>query len=125
MDCWSNKWVLMTVMEGKFDVLLLEPPLEEDHRHSITLDPTGSGDPSKLFWSWPEIMSLLIEEVAAQRSFIFLWCGSSDGPMKHFLPVIDDTGANPINVLKVSFAQANTIMHWKGIEKATESIALP
>ena len=66
-------------LKGKFDVLLLEPPLEEDHRHSITLDPTGSGDPSRLFWSWAEIMSLPIEEIAAQRSFIFLWCGSSDG----------------------------------------------
>ena len=33
----------------------------------------------KGFWSWDEIMNLNIEDVAAQRSFVFLWCGSSDG----------------------------------------------
>ncbi|RWS13188.1 Methyltransferase-like protein 14, partial [Dinothrombium tinctorium] len=55
----------------KFDVILVEPPLEEYQRsHGVT---------NMKFWSWDEIMRLAIEDVAAQRSFIFLWCGSSDG----------------------------------------------
>lgn len=68
-------------LKGKFDVLLLEPPLEEYQRHSVTMptvDVGGSGC-SRSVWSWPEIMSLPIEDIAAQRSFIFLWCGSSEG----------------------------------------------
>lgn len=55
----------------KFDVILIEPPLEEYQR---TLGATNMQ-----FWSWDQIMNLDVGEIAAQRSFIFLWCGSSDG----------------------------------------------
>lgn len=55
----------------KFDVILVEPPLEEYQR--------TCGVANTKFWSWDEIMKLEIEEVAASRSFVFLWCGSSDG----------------------------------------------
>ncbi|XP_066584762.1 N6-adenosine-methyltransferase non-catalytic subunit isoform X3 [Prorops nasuta] len=47
----------------KFDVILIEPPLEEYQR---TCGVTN-------------ILELDIGEVAANRSFVFLWCGSSDG----------------------------------------------
>ncbi|RWS30624.1 Methyltransferase-like protein 14 [Leptotrombidium deliense] len=58
-------------LKTKFDVILVEPPLEEYQRsHGVT---------NMKFWSWDEIMRLSIEDVAAPRSFIFLWCGSSDG----------------------------------------------
>jgi hypothetical protein len=57
----------------KFDVLLIEPPLEEYQR---TRGVTG-GDVE--FWGWDQIMALDIPSVAAPRSFIFLWCGSSEG----------------------------------------------
>lgn len=57
---------------GKFDVILVEPPLEEYQRDSLP--------PSeRTFWTWDDIMALPIEEVAAQRGFIFLWVGSSEG----------------------------------------------
>lgn len=56
----------------KFDVILIEPPLEEYFRGAV------SGAP-KNFWSWDEILNLDIAEVAAHRSFVFLWCGSSEG----------------------------------------------
>ncbi|KAG9509577.1 N6-adenosine-methyltransferase non-catalytic subunit [Fragariocoptes setiger] len=59
-------------LECKFDVILIEPPLEEYQRTQGRVTNTD-------FWSWDEIMKLRIEEVAAPRSFIFLWCGSSDG----------------------------------------------
>ncbi|KAF0771529.1 N6-adenosine-methyltransferase non-catalytic subunit [Aphis craccivora] len=55
----------------KFDVILIEPPLEEYQR---TLGVTNT----KL-WNWNQIMDLELGELAANRSFIFLWCGSSDG----------------------------------------------
>nr|CAG4642554.1 EOG090X07CF [Evadne anonyx] len=55
----------------KFDVILIEPPLEEYQR--------SLGVTNVDFWSWDQIMEIDIGEVAAPRSFIFLWCGSSDG----------------------------------------------
>ncbi|CAH0564703.1 unnamed protein product [Brassicogethes aeneus] len=58
-------------LNSKFDVILIEPPLEEYQR--------TMGATNMQFWSWDQIMNLDIGEVAAQRSFVFLWCGSSDG----------------------------------------------
>lgn len=58
-------------IKSKFDVILVEPPLEEYQR--------TCGVAHTKFWSCEEIMRLEIEEVAASRSFLFLWCGSSDG----------------------------------------------
>ncbi|KAI5712724.1 N6-adenosine-methyltransferase non-catalytic subunit [Diaphorina citri] len=55
----------------KFDVIHIEPPLEEYQR---TLGVTNMQG-----WSWDQIMQLEIGEVAAARSFVFLWCGSSEG----------------------------------------------
>ncbi|GFY67270.1 n6-adenosine-methyltransferase non-catalytic subunit [Trichonephila inaurata madagascariensis] len=55
----------------KFDVILVEAPLEEYQR--------TYGMTNMKFWTWEEIMKLDIEEVSSPRSFIFLWCGSSDG----------------------------------------------
>nr|CAG4647951.1 EOG090X07CF [Moina brachiata] len=56
---------------SKFDVILIEPPLEEYQR--------SLGVTNLDFLSWDQIMELDIGEVAAPRSFVFLWCGSSDG----------------------------------------------
>lgn len=57
----------------KFDVILIEPPLEEYFRGGSSS--TSSGN----FWNWDEIMNLEIESIASHRSFVFLWCGSSEG----------------------------------------------
>lgn len=59
----------------KFDVILIEPPLEEYARGGAAV---AAGAPRN-FWSWDEILALDIGEAAAQRSFVFLWCGSSEG----------------------------------------------
>lgn len=61
---------------AKFDVILIEPPLEEYARGGATV--AGSAA-SRKFWSWDEIIDLDIGELAAHRSFVFLWCGSSEG----------------------------------------------
>jgi N6-adenosine-specific RNA methylase IME4 len=55
----------------QFDVILIEPPLEEYAR--------SYGVTNTKFWDWEKIMALDVSEIAAQRAFIFLWCGSSDG----------------------------------------------
>ena len=52
-------------LNAKFDVILIEPPLEEYQR--------SCGVTSSRFWAWEEIMKLEIEEIAAPRSFVFLW----------------------------------------------------
>ncbi|XP_025018065.1 N6-adenosine-methyltransferase non-catalytic subunit [Tetranychus urticae] len=58
-------------LKCKFDVILIEPPLEEYQR--------TRGATNMDFWNWEEIEKLAIEDIAAQRSFVFLWCGSSEG----------------------------------------------
>mgnify|MGYP003729599675 CR=1 FL=1 len=58
-------------LDCKFDVILIDPPLEEYQR--------TQGVTKTKFWSWDSLMQLDIEEIAAPRSFVFLWCGSSDG----------------------------------------------
>jgi len=55
----------------KFDTILIEPPLEE---YSRTYGVTQTK-----FWDWDKIMALDIGEISSGRSFVFLWCGSSDG----------------------------------------------
>ncbi|KXJ18842.1 N6-adenosine-methyltransferase non-catalytic subunit [Exaiptasia diaphana] len=60
-------------LDCKFDVILIDPPLEEYQRRDAGV--SFNWKP----WSWDEIMKLDVEEVAAQRSFIFLWCGSHEG----------------------------------------------
>ena len=54
-----------------FDVILIEPPLEEYSRtHGITnLDMV----------SWEDIIGLNISEIMDIRGFVFIWCGSSQG----------------------------------------------
>lgn len=66
----------LKTLRQKFDVILIEPPLEEYVRGGSSL---ASGTTQRTFWNWEEILSLEINEIAAHRSFVFLWCGSSEG----------------------------------------------
>uniref|UniRef100_A0A8C2WLM3 N(6)-adenosine-methyltransferase non-catalytic subunit METTL14 n=1 Tax=Cyclopterus lumpus TaxID=8103 RepID=A0A8C2WLM3_CYCLU len=59
-------------LKCEFDVILLEPPLEEYYRES------GISNTER-FWTWDDIMKLEIEEISSLRSFVFLWCGSGEG----------------------------------------------
>jgi len=63
----------LSSLGSKFDVVLVTPPLEEYQRRASGT--VFSWQP----WEWEEIMGLKIEEVLAQRSFVFLWSGSSEG----------------------------------------------
>lgn len=63
----------LTTLGTKFDVIHLTPPLEEYQRRASGI--TFPWQP----WDWEDLMALKIEEVAAQRAFVFLWSGSSEG----------------------------------------------
>lgn len=71
--CCTNVLIdfCLSLWQSKFDVILVDPPLEEYQR--------TNGVNNVEFWSWEDVMKLKIEDVAASRSFIFLWCGSSEG----------------------------------------------
>ncbi|CAH8540804.1 unnamed protein product [Schistosoma turkestanicum] len=58
-------------LNSKFDVILIEPPLEEYHRMN--------GAVFDQYWSWDEIERLEIEQIAATRAFVWIWCGSGEG----------------------------------------------
>lgn len=55
----------------KFDVVLITPPLEEYQRKASGI--TFPWQP----WDWDDILALKLEDVVAQRAFVFLWSGSS------------------------------------------------
>ena len=63
----------LSTLESKFDVIHVTPPLEQYQRRA-----SGVVFPWKP-WEWEEVMALKLEEIAAQRSFVFLWCGSAEG----------------------------------------------
>ncbi|CAH8619826.1 unnamed protein product [Dicrocoelium dendriticum] len=61
----------LTKLKTKFDVVLIEPPLEEYHRMNGAL--------FDQHWTWDEIERLEIEQIVAPRSFVWIWCGSGEG----------------------------------------------
>ncbi|KAL5018221.1 hypothetical protein ScPMuIL_003943 [Solemya velum] len=61
----------LSELDSKFDVILIEPPLEEYQRTRGAVYDT--------YWSWDEIERLSIPSVAAQRSFLWIWCGNAEG----------------------------------------------
>ncbi|KAI8619707.1 MT-A70-domain-containing protein [Chytriomyces sp. MP71] len=71
---------------AQFDVILIDPPLAEyAHRNMETFNsefkqaPLGCSPDLKRVWSWDDIASLNIQDIAAPRSFIFIWIGDGDG----------------------------------------------
>jgi mRNA (2'-O-methyladenosine-N6-)-methyltransferase len=63
----------LTSLGVKFDVIMIEPPLEEYQRKTSGITYTWKP------WDFEEIMNLKIEEISSHRSFVFLWCGSCEG----------------------------------------------
>ncbi len=62
---------LQSQLGCEFDVILIEPPL---HEYQVT-----NGVHFDNYFTWDEIKAIDVGAVAAQRSFIFLWCGSAEG----------------------------------------------
>lgn len=67
----SSDFPLQEEIGCEFDVILMEPPLYEyQNSNGVHFDK---------YFTWDEIKAIDVGSVAAQRSFIFLWCGSADG----------------------------------------------
>jgi N6-adenosine-specific RNA methylase IME4 len=74
LKCDLRETVLSPQLFGtKFDAILIDPPMEEYVRRA-----PGVLDPED-YWTWEEIRSLRIEDIADSHSFVFLWVGSVEG----------------------------------------------
>lgn len=65
-------------LECKFDVILIDAPLEEYVRRS----PQVAGALKKkedAYWTWEQIGRLPIDEIAGTPSFLFMWVGDAEG----------------------------------------------
>lgn len=72
-----NPFHLTDLLPIKFDVVIIDPPLESYEWESV---PSGGID-AKQVWSWDQIAALPIPQIVARESFVFLWVGggTSDG----------------------------------------------
>jgi N6-adenosine-specific RNA methylase IME4 len=61
---------------GKFDVIMIDPPLPEYQRRTEGLGIDASGLSP---WSFEELANLRIDLLAENCCFLFLWVGSSEG----------------------------------------------
>ncbi|PWN50633.1 MT-A70-domain-containing protein [Violaceomyces palustris] len=68
---------LSTLMPIKYDVVLIDPPLESYEWEGLPKE--GSNLETGRPWSWAEIAALPIPQLAAKESFVFLWVGSGAG----------------------------------------------
>ncbi|KDN39256.1 MT-A70-domain-containing protein [Tilletiaria anomala UBC 951] len=80
----SHHFHLNHLLPIKYDVVLIDPPLEsyqwEAAPTAPSLNASGCG-PKHLksagaFWSWDQIANLPVPQLVAKESFIFLWVGS-------------------------------------------------
>ncbi|GAC72489.1 predicted N6-adenine methylase involved in transcription regulation [Moesziomyces antarcticus T-34] len=65
-----GKFHLGSLIPIKYDVVLIDPPLEAYAWEATPTAPT---------WTWGEIAALPIPNLAAKESFVFLWVGSGAG----------------------------------------------
>jgi N6-adenosine-specific RNA methylase IME4 len=74
---YSDSFHLANLLPIKFDVAVIDPPLESYEWESIP----GNGIESSQVWSWDQVAALPVPQIMAKESFIFLWVGSgaSDG----------------------------------------------
>lgn len=68
---------LSSLLPIKYDVLIIDPPLEAYEWESVP----SNGEKSKQVWSWEQIAALPIPQIMAKESFVFFWVssGASDG----------------------------------------------
>ncbi|TPX73835.1 hypothetical protein CcCBS67573_g04895 [Chytriomyces confervae] len=83
LDLWKFD---LRNLGSQFDVILMDPPLfEYAARSEETFDrefrdaPEGCPPDMKRVWGWDDIASMNVQDIAAPRSFIFIWIGDGDG----------------------------------------------
>eukprot|EP00128_Syssomonas_multiformis_P006155 Colp12_sorted_trinity150504_noHs@7500 len=62
-------------LNHKFDVILIDAPLEEYYRRAPGMKVRGDERP----WKFQELMNLRIQDIADSPCFVFFWVGSSEG----------------------------------------------
>ncbi|KAJ3343924.1 N6-adenosine-methyltransferase subunit mettl14 [Gonapodya sp. JEL0774] len=68
----------LTTLGTRFDVILIDPPLEEYYRRYPAM--TGQLKAGEdIMWTFDEIATLPIQDLAANPSFIFIWVGCAEG----------------------------------------------
>jgi len=75
LKCDLHSTDLKLVLDMKFDVIVINPPLQEYYRRA----PAVNKENERSYWTWKDIMELKIEDLSANPSFIFLWVGSAEG----------------------------------------------
>ncbi|XP_065826406.1 N6-adenosine-methyltransferase non-catalytic subunit-like [Oscarella lobularis] len=60
-------------IDVKFDVIYVNPPLEEYHRRASGV--VVNQKP----WQWEDVLKLEVENIGSPRSFVFIWCGAAEG----------------------------------------------
>ncbi|XP_017860547.1 PREDICTED: methyltransferase-like protein 14 homolog [Drosophila arizonae] len=71
----------MKTLGSKFDVILIEPPLEEYARVAPAVATVGGAQ--RVFWNWDDILNMDVGEIAEHCSFVVLRSGSSEGLGHH------------------------------------------
>ncbi|KAJ3210601.1 N6-adenosine-methyltransferase subunit mettl14 [Entophlyctis luteolus] len=83
IDLWKYD---LKNLGSQFDVILIDPPLIEYAARSLEYfekackeNPTSFEHNLKLLWSWDDVAEMNIQDIAAPRSFIFIWTGDGEG----------------------------------------------
>ncbi|KAG2172758.1 hypothetical protein INT43_000105 [Umbelopsis isabellina] len=77
----GNPWALkadlrkldLQQLQCRFDVIIVDPPWEEYCRRSV-----ATAFASQDIWTYSDVARLNIEAVAANPSFIWIWCGNAE-----------------------------------------------
>ncbi|CDS02008.1 related to KAR4-transcription factor required for gene regulation in response to pheromones [Sporisorium scitamineum] len=76
----SDQFHLGSLIPIKYDVVLIDPPLEAyEWEASSSASTSPSSSSARATWSWEEIAALPVPQLAAKESFVFLWVGSGAG----------------------------------------------
>ncbi|SJX66171.1 related to KAR4-transcription factor required for gene regulation in response to pheromones [Sporisorium reilianum f. sp. reilianum] len=76
----SDQFHLGSLIPVKYDVVLIDPPLEAyEWEASPAASTSASAGTASATWSWEEIATLPVPQLAAKESFVFLWVGSGAG----------------------------------------------
>uniref|UniRef100_V5E6M5 Uncharacterized protein n=1 Tax=Kalmanozyma brasiliensis (strain GHG001) TaxID=1365824 RepID=V5E6M5_KALBG len=73
----TEQFHLGSLIPVKYDVVLIDPPLEAYDWEAPPASSTSGAANST--WSWEEIAALPVPQLAAKESFVFLWVGSGAG----------------------------------------------
>lgn len=93
----------------KFDVVLINPPVQGNQRHSAHQQ---QGPPGRDVWTWDDVRALRIDSLADAPSFVFLWCGSTAEGVRQGRACIGHWGFRVVD--SIAWVKAQRLMAWDG-----------